>query len=95
MRSLRSPPYTAQKKLDSIFATQKLRATIEEQRKNASAFGDVAKRLGQLIREIDAERFTRLLPAYVQNFVERAAPRLGVQIEGDLTGSARFSVIGE
>ena len=48
-----TPPYTAQKKLDSIFATQKLRATIEEQRKNASAFGDVAKRLGQLNREIE------------------------------------------
>lgn len=89
-----APPYTAQKKLDSIFATQKLRATIEEQRKNASAFGDVARRLGELNREIDAERFTRLLPAYVQNFVEKAAPRLGVQIEGDLTGAARFAVSG-
>ncbi|MGD0238070.1 MAG: helicase-related protein, partial [Syntrophorhabdales bacterium] len=87
-----TPPYTAQKKLDSIFATQKLRATIEEQRKNASAFGDVAKRLGQLNSEIDAERFTRLLPAYVQNFVEKASPRLGLDIQGDLTSAARFSV---
>lgn len=89
-----SPPYTAQKKLDSIFATQKLRATVEEQRKNASAFGDVAKRLGQLNSEIDGERFTRLLPAYVQNFVEKAAPRLGIHIEGDITDTARFSVSG-
>jgi superfamily II DNA or RNA helicase/transcriptional regulator with XRE-family HTH domain len=90
-----TPPYTAQKKLDSIFATQKLRATIEEQRKNASTYGDVAKRLGQLNTEIDVERFTRLLPAYVQNFVEKAAPRLGVEIQGDLTGMARFAVTGE
>lgn len=90
-----APPYTAQRKLDSLFATQKLRAAIEEQRKNASAFGDVAKRLGQLNSEIDGERFTRLLPAYVQNFVEKAAPRLGVQIEGDLTESARFAVSGD
>lgn len=90
-----SPPYTAQKKLDSIFATQKLRATIEEQRKTASAFGDVARRLGQLNSEIEGERFNRLLPAYVQNFVEKAAPRLGIQVEGDLTGAARFAVSGE
>ena len=71
-----------------------MRATVEEQRKNASAFGDVAKRLGQFNREIDAERFTRLLPAYVRNFVEKAAPRLGIQIEGDLTNTARFAVSG-
>jgi len=88
------PPYSAQKKIESIFATQKLRATIEEQRKNASAFGDVAKRLGQLNSEIDVERFTKLLPAYVQNFVEKAAPRLGMEIQGDLIGPARFSVSG-
>lgn len=88
------PPYTAQKKIDSIFATQKLRATIEEQRKNASTYGDVAKRLGQLKNEIDVERFTKLLPAYVQNFVEKAAPRLGMEIQGDLTGMARFAVTG-
>lgn len=88
------PPYSAQKKLESIFATQKLRATIEEQRKNASAFGDVAKRLGQLNNEIDVERFTKLLPAYVQNFVEKAAPRLGMEIQGDLIGPARFSASG-
>ncbi|MBI5585622.1 MAG: DUF3883 domain-containing protein [Deltaproteobacteria bacterium] len=88
------PPYMAQKKLDSIFATQKLRLAIEEQRKHASAFGDVAKRLGQLNSEIDGERFTQLLPAYVQNFVEKAAPRLGVHLEGDLTETARFAVSG-
>lgn len=87
-------PHTAQKKLDSILATQKLRVSIEEQRKNASAFGDVARRLGQLNSEIDAERFTRLLPAYVQNFVEKAAPRLNMRIEGDLTDTARFAVSG-
>jgi SNF2 family DNA or RNA helicase len=88
------PPYSAQKKLESIFATQKLRAIIEEQRKNASAFGDVAKRLGQLNNEIDVERITKLLPAYVQNFVEKAAPRLGMEIQGDLIGPARFSASG-
>jgi superfamily II DNA or RNA helicase len=83
-------PYSAQKQLDSLFATQKLRAAVEEQRRQASSFGDVAKRLGQLNTEIEVERFNQLLPAYVQNFVEKTLPYLGFEIEGDLNQRARL-----
>lgn len=85
-------PYSAQKKLDSLFATQRLRAAVEEQRKQASAYGDVAQRLGQLNSEIQIENFNRLLPAYVQNFVEHAAPMLGMQLDGDVATVARIGV---
>ena len=37
-------PYSAQKRLDTLFATQRLRAAVEEQRKSASTYGDVAKK---------------------------------------------------
>ena len=84
-------PYSAQKQLDSLFATQRLRAAVEEQRKQSSSFGDVAKRLGQLNSEIEVERFNQLLPAYVQNFVEKALPRLGFEIEGDMNDRARLN----
>jgi len=89
-----SAPYSAQKKLDTIFATQRLRATVESQREQASTYGDVAKRLGQLNNEIEVERFNRLLPSFVQNFVDKAAPRLGIQIDGDVAGIARFAPSG-
>jgi len=88
-------PYSAQKKFDYLFATQRLRVAVEEQRKTASTYGDVAKRLGQLNSEIEIERFNRLLPAYIQNFVDKAASKLGIQIEGDVTESARFAPSGE
>jgi superfamily II DNA or RNA helicase len=88
-------PYSAQKKFDSLFATQRLRVAMEEQRKTASTYGDVARRLGQLNSEIEIERFNRLLPAYIQNFVDKAAPRLGMQVKGDVTESARFEPFGE
>lgn len=88
-------PYSAQKKLDTLFATQRLRAAVEEQRQTASTYGDVAKRLGQLNGEIEVERFNRLLPAYIHNFVEKAAPKLGIQIQGDVAESARFAPLGE
>jgi superfamily II DNA or RNA helicase len=86
----KAPPYTAQKQLESLLATQRLRVAVEEQRKQASSFGDVAKRLGQLNAEIDRERFDQLLPAYVANFVEKAAPRLGFEVDGDLQTRARL-----
>ncbi|MBI4624663.1 MAG: DUF3883 domain-containing protein [Verrucomicrobia bacterium] len=86
----KAPPYAAQKQLESLLATQRLRAAVEEQRKHASYFGDVARRLGQLNAEIDRERFDRLLPAYVANFVEKAAPRLGFEVDGDLQTRARL-----
>ncbi|MBX9721392.1 MAG: DUF3883 domain-containing protein, partial [Candidatus Obscuribacterales bacterium] len=85
-------PYTAQKKIDSLLATQRLRLAVEEQREKASAYGDVARRLGQLNNEIQLENFNKLLPAYVQHFVEQAAPVLGLNIEGDVAEVAKVSV---
>ncbi len=86
------PPYTAQKKLDSHLATQKLRALIEKQRAAASTYGDVAQRLSQLRTDMEVEQFSRLLPAFIQNFLEKAAQRLGLQLEGDLSEAAKFSI---
>ena len=71
-------PYSAQKQLDSMFATQRLRAAVEEQRKQSSSFGDVAKRLGQLNAEIEVERFNQLLPAYVPEFCRKGAAPAGI-----------------
>ena len=81
----------SQARLDAAFATQKLRVQVDAERSRASSFGDVAKRLGQLNSEIEIERFNQLLPAYVQNFVEKALPRLGFEIEGDLNDRARLN----
>src|SRR5438034_3935820 len=78
-------------KLEAAFATNTLRAQVDAERSRASSFGDVAKRLGQLNSEIEVERFNQLLPAYVQNFVEKALPRLGFEIEGDLNERARLN----
>lgn len=79
------------KKLEARLATKELRTAIEKLREQASKYGDVGKRIGQLKAEIEAEDFTHLLPAYVQNFVEKAAPRLGLKLEGDLTSAARVT----
>jgi superfamily II DNA or RNA helicase/transcriptional regulator with XRE-family HTH domain len=79
------------KKLEARLATKELRTAIEKLREHASKYGDVGKRISQLKAEIEAEDFTRLLPAYVQNFVEKAAPHLGLKLDGDLTSAARVT----
>lgn len=88
---------TSQKACRSIenrLATQKLRMEMEAQRKRATDYGDVARRLGQLKSEIEVEHFNKLLPAFIQNFVFKAAPRIGIRIDGDMSRVARFSVVG-
>lgn len=80
------------KQMDAMLATQKLREAIEKLRKQASRYGDVGRRLGQLQSEMDVEDFSHLLPAYVQNFVEKCAAPLGYELNGDLSTAARLQV---
>jgi len=79
------------RELDAWLATQKLREAVEKTRRQASKFGDVGRRIGQLQSEMDVENFTHLLPAYVQNFVEKCAAPMGFSLTGDLGRAARLN----
>ena len=48
--------------------------------------GEVAERLGGLLRDLDRERYLQLLPGYVRRFVEKSAALLDLEIRGDLDG---------
>jgi superfamily II DNA or RNA helicase len=79
------------KQLEALLATQKLREAVEKMRRQASQFGDVGRRIRQLKAELDVENFTHLLPAYVQNFVEKCAEPMGFTLAGDLVRGARLT----
>lgn len=79
------------KQLDAWLATQRLREAMEKMRQQASQYGDVGRRIGQLQTEMDVEDFTHLLPAYVQNFVEKCSEPMGLTLTGDLSRAARIS----
>jgi superfamily II DNA/RNA helicase/transcriptional regulator with XRE-family HTH domain len=79
------------RQLDAWLATQKLREAVEKMRRQASRFGDVGRRIGQLQSELDVENFSHLLPAYVQNFIEKCAEPMGFALRGDLSQSASVS----
>jgi len=79
------------RQMDAWLATQKQREAMEKLRRQASRFGDVGRRIGQLQSEMDVENFSHLLPAYVQNFVEKSASPLEFSLTGDLSQAARIS----
>ena len=83
---------TWKRQMDAWLATQKQREAMEKLRQQASQFGDVGRRIGQLQSEMNVETFTHLLPAYVQNFVEKCTSRLGFSLSGDLSSTARISI---
>ena len=52
--------------------------------------GDVRKELPRLQADLDGEAYRRLLPGYVRRFIERAAPLMGIEIDGDMEGIFAF-----
>jgi len=52
--------------------------------------GEVRAELPRLRGELDREVYRRLLPGYVRRFMERAAPLLGLAIDGDLDATFTF-----
>jgi superfamily II DNA or RNA helicase/DNA-binding XRE family transcriptional regulator len=48
--------------------------------------GDVARQLPRLRQDLEQEAYCRLLPGYVRQYIQNAAPLMGIQIEGDLDG---------
>lgn len=52
--------------------------------------GDVKRQLPRLREELERESYRRLLPGYVRQFVENAAPLIGLNIEGDMESEFAF-----
>lgn len=62
----------------------------EEERSIYAGNGDVARHLPEQIKEQEREKWLRQLPGFVRRFVQHAAPRLGLRVEGDLDGYFRL-----
>ncbi|GJQ28345.1 MAG: helicase [Phycisphaerae bacterium] len=52
--------------------------------------GDVKRQLPRLREDLEREAYCRLLPGYVRQFVENAAPLIGLKIEGDMDAEFTF-----
>ena len=76
----------AARRLEGRLTEEQIQAIEEKERILFGEGGDVRRELAHLNEEAEQESCRRLLPGYVRQFVERAAPLIHLEIDGDLDG---------
>jgi superfamily II DNA or RNA helicase len=76
-------PDDAVSRLDHVLTKEQVEAIEARERSLYGTGGDVAKELPRLRDEADRELYRRLLPGYVRQYVESAAPFVDLEIDGD------------
>lgn len=69
--------------LNGRLTKEQVEALLARERALYDSGGDVARELPRLRDDLDRETYRRLLPGYVRQYVERAAPLIGVELTGD------------
>jgi superfamily II DNA or RNA helicase len=77
--------------IEGKLTPEQIKAFEEWERKLYGDGGEVAARLDAERAIVSREQLRRLLPGYVRSFIERAAPLLGLRIDGDLDGVFSFA----
>ncbi|HAA26683.1 MAG TPA: hypothetical protein DCE56_02140 [Cyanobacteria bacterium UBA8553] len=76
----------AERQIDEQLTKEQIEALRQEEESLFGKSGDVRSQLPQLNAQRQHEELRRLLPGYVRRFIEKAAPLVGIGIEGDLDG---------
>ena len=82
---------TIAERLEGDLTGEQVRALAQKERALFGEGGEVRRRLARLREEAEHETYRRLLPGYVRRLVERAAPLLGLRVEGD--PEAHFALV--
>jgi SNF2 family DNA or RNA helicase len=73
----------AARELDGKLTKEQVEALVTRERTLYGTGGDVATELPRLREDIDREMYQRLLPGYVRQYFENAAPLIGIDLVGD------------
>ena len=84
--ALESGADEAARQLEGQLTKEQVEALDARERKLFGTGGDVAVELPRLRDSIEREAFCRLLPGYVRQYIQTAAPLVDVEIDGDLDG---------
>jgi superfamily II DNA or RNA helicase len=76
--------------LAGVMTVEQVRALDAKEKVIYGTGGDVKSRLPALREDMERERYLKLMPGYVQRMVERAAPLLGLGVEGDVSSGFRL-----
>ncbi|MGQ4808534.1 RNA polymerase-associated protein RapA [Candidatus Entotheonellaceae bacterium PAL068K] len=72
--------------LDGRLTKHQVAALLDRERKLYGTGGDVVQQLPRLREDLEREAYRRLLPGYVRQYVEHAAPLVDLAIDGDPGG---------
>jgi SNF2 family DNA or RNA helicase len=75
--------YEATEEIDGRLTREKVEDIVARERTLYGTAGDVAKFLPRLREDLDREMYQRLLPGYVRQYFENAAPLIGIELIGD------------
>jgi len=76
-------PDDAIRQLDHVLTKEQVEAIEARERSLYGTGGDVAQELPRLRDDAERELYRRLLPGYVRQYVESAAPFLDLELDGD------------
>jgi SNF2 family DNA or RNA helicase len=79
-----------EKTIEGRLTEEQIKAIQEREQVLYGEGGDVSKELDRLRRNLDREIYCRLLPGYVQRFIQKSTSVINIQIEGDLDGVFSF-----
>jgi superfamily II DNA or RNA helicase len=72
--------------LDGRLTKEQIEALAKREKSLYGAGGDVAKDLPRLRANMEQEIYFRLLPGYIRQYIQQAAPLLDIEIDGDMDG---------
>lgn len=82
---------SVERELEGKLTPEQVRALEARERRLYGDGGDVKRDLPRLQENLSHEAYRRLLPGYVRRFIERVAPLVNLEIEGELDGEFSFS----
>ena len=83
------------KTIEGSLTPEQIRAYEAKQQSIFGDGGDVRRELGRLRQETDQEVYRRLLPGYVRQYIEKAAPLVDIELQGDTNATSLSSPNGE
>ncbi|MGI6098896.1 MAG: helicase-related protein [Kiritimatiellia bacterium] len=79
-------PSEVAQQLDGRLTREQVEALAKREKSLYGTGGDVAKDLPRLRANMEQEAYFRLLPGYVRQYIQQAAPLVDVAIDGDMDG---------
>jgi len=81
----------AEMELRGRLTREQTEALLARERALYGEGGEIRRLLPQLQQDAERETFRRLIPGYVRRYIEKAAPFIGLRIEGRLDGCFSFA----